>query len=42
MQFTEQEVALIRYALEAGLLGVVVLGLAYAARLISQWLDWKK
>lgn len=40
--FTEGELALIRAAIEGGVIGVVILGLAFVAKVISQWLNWRE
>jgi len=39
--FSPEELLLIRMALEAGLLGIVILGLAFGARLLKRWYDWE-
>ena len=39
--FSEAELALLRMALEAGVVGAVILGLAFIVKLVRQWLDWR-
>lgn len=40
--FTDPELALIRAAIVAAALAVATLLLAYAGKLLSEWLRWKK
>lgn len=39
--FTEPELALLRVAIEAGAVGVTILGLAFITKLVKEWLDWR-
>lgn len=40
--FTEAELQLIRVAITGGTIGVVTLALAFSAKLLKTWLDWRK
>jgi hypothetical protein len=40
--FTEPELVIIRLAIEGGAVGVAILGLAFIAKLVRQWLDWRE